>query len=104
MLRSACAYTQSDQSLCKPLEYSMTVKLLTEHNLELSLTGGSTGLSESKLVKLPHCLKSHVTAQLFYFFLGLANSVYLDEMRMSAAFHLGFQSLLCISIDLEDFS
>ena len=30
-LRSACAYAQSDQSLCKSLEYSMTVKLLTEH-------------------------------------------------------------------------
>ena len=32
-LRSACAYAQSDQSLCKSLEYSMTVKLLTEHHL-----------------------------------------------------------------------
>ena len=29
---SACAYAQSDQSLCKSLEYSMTVKLLTEHH------------------------------------------------------------------------
>ena len=27
-------YTQSDQSLCLLLEYSMTVKLLTEHHLE----------------------------------------------------------------------
>ena len=45
------------------LENSMTVKLLTEHNLELlSLTGGFTGLSESTFVKLPHCWKSHVTA------------------------------------------
>ena len=34
-LRSACAYAQSDQSLCKSLEYSMIVKLLTEHHLEL---------------------------------------------------------------------
>ena len=33
-LRSACAYAQSDQSLCKSLEYSMIVKLLTEHHLE----------------------------------------------------------------------
>ena len=31
-LRSACAYAQSDQSLCLSLEYSMTVKLLTEHH------------------------------------------------------------------------
>ena len=28
-LRSACTYTQSDQSLCLSLEYSMSVKLLT---------------------------------------------------------------------------
>ena len=43
----------------------MTVKLMTEHNLELlSLTGGCTCLSESTLVKLPHCCKSHVTAHI----------------------------------------
>ena len=51
----------SDQSL----EYSMTFKLLTEHNLEfLSLKGGCTGSSESTLVQMTHCWKSHVTAQL----------------------------------------
>ena len=44
----------------------MSVKLLTEHNLEcLSLNGGCLGSSESKLVKMPHCLKSHVTAHIF---------------------------------------
>ena len=43
----------------------MIVKLLTEHQLEfLSLTGGCTGSSESTLVKIPHCWKSHVTAQI----------------------------------------
>ena len=43
----------------------MTVKLLTEQNLEfLSLTGGYTGSSESTLVKMPHCWKSHVTAHI----------------------------------------
>ena len=62
-LRSACAYAQSDQSLCLSLEYTIRVKLLTEHNLEfLSLTGGRTGSPESKLVKLPHCWKSRVAA------------------------------------------
>ena len=41
----------------------MCVKLLTEHDLEfLSLKGGCTGLSESTLVKMPLCWKSHVTA------------------------------------------
>ena len=43
----------------------MTVKLLTEHQLEfLSLTEGCTGSSESTLVKMPHCLKSCVAAHL----------------------------------------
>ena len=65
-LRPACAYAQSDQSLCESLEYSMSVKLLTEHHLEfLSLTGGCTDSFESKLVKMPHCWKSHVTAHIF---------------------------------------
>ena len=43
----------------------MTVKLLKEHHLEfLSLKGDCTCLYESTLVKLPHCWKSHVTAQI----------------------------------------
>ena len=33
-LRPACAYAQSDQSLCLSLEYSMSVKLLSEQRLE----------------------------------------------------------------------
>ena len=42
----------------------MIVKLLTEHYLEfLSLKGGCTGSSESPLVKMPHCWKSHAAAQ-----------------------------------------
>ena len=46
----------------------MNVKLLTEHHLEfLSLKGGCRGLSESTLVKMPHCKKSHVVAKLSYF-------------------------------------
>ena len=64
-LRSACTYVQSDQSLCLALESSMNIKLLTEHYLEfLSLKGGCTGSSESSLVKMPHCWKSHVTAHI----------------------------------------
>ena len=63
-LRSACAYAQSGQSLCLSLEYSISVKPLTEHHLEfLRLKGGCTGSPESTLVKLPHCWKSHVAAQ-----------------------------------------
>ena len=47
---------KSDQSPSYSLAYSMSVKLLTEHQLEfLSLKGGCTGSSESTLVKMPHC-------------------------------------------------
>ena len=66
-LRSACAYAQSDLRLCESLEYSMTLKLLTEHHLEfLSLKGGCRGSPESPLVKMPHCWKSHVVAHFTY--------------------------------------
>ena len=64
-LRSACAYAQSDQSLCLSLDYSMIVKLLTEHHLEfLSLKGGCWGSSESTYVKMPHCWKSHALSHI----------------------------------------
>ena len=66
-LRSVCAYAQSDQSLCLSLEYSMTVKLLTEHHLEfLSLKGGCKGSSESTLIKMSNCWKPHAMAQILF--------------------------------------
>ena len=41
----------------------MIVKLLTEHHLAfLSLTGGCRGSSESTLVKMSNCWKSHSAA------------------------------------------
>ena len=41
----------------------MIVKLLTERHLEfLSLTGGCRGSSESRLVKMSNCWKSHAAA------------------------------------------
>ena len=44
----------------------MSVKLLTEHHLEvLSLKGGCTGSTESIRVKMPHCWKSHAAAHLW---------------------------------------
>ena len=55
----------------------MSIKLLTEHHLELlNLKGGCTGSSESTHVKMPHCWKSHVAAQMF----TLAISEDQDEM------------------------
>ena len=50
----------------------MIVKLLTEHHSEfLSLTGGCRGSSESTLVKMPNCWKSHVTTQMTNFMVSL---------------------------------
>ena len=43
----------------------MIVKLLTEHHLEfLSLEGGCRGSSESTLVKMSNCWKSHAGAHM----------------------------------------
>ena len=64
-MRPAKPQISLDQSLCQLLEYSMIVKLLTEHHLEfLSLKGGCRGSSESTHVKMSHCWKSHAQAQM----------------------------------------
>ena len=45
----------------------MIVKLLTEHHLDfLSLKRGCTGSSESTLVKMSNCWKSHAVAQIMF--------------------------------------
>ena len=60
------AHMRSLISFCYSLEYSTIVKQLTEHHLKaLSLKVGCTGLPESTLVKVPHCWKSHVTANIY---------------------------------------
>ena len=44
----------------------MIVKLLAEHHLEfLSLKGGCRGSSESSLVKMSNCWKSHAAAHTY---------------------------------------
>ena len=61
----------------------MSVKLLTEHPLEfLCLKGGCIGSSESTLVKIPHCWKSHVPAQLFT--IALAMVIYVSKLPLGA--------------------
>ena len=58
----------------------MIVKLLTEHHLEfLCLKGGCTGLSESILVKMPDCWKSHVMAHSVY--LGNKHRICLEKTK-----------------------
>ena len=101
MLRSACAYAQSDQNLCSSLEYSMSVKQLTEHLLEvLSLKGSCACSSESTLVKMPHCWKSHVTAQLLLYILHQpviqkSRTVLLNLLHLY--FNFGAGSLACLA-------
>ena len=51
------ANVQSDQSLSSPLEYSMSVKLLTEHHLEfLSLKASEAAQARRSL----HLSKCHI--------------------------------------------
>ena len=46
-------------------EYSMIVKVLTEHHLEfLSLKAGCRGSSKPTLFKMSNCWKSHALAQM----------------------------------------
>ena len=60
-----CTASKASDQPAHTLKYSMSVKLLTEHNLEfLSLKGGFAGSTESTLVKMPNCWKSRVMAQL----------------------------------------
>ena len=62
----------------------MSVKLLAEHHLGyLSLKGGYTGSSESTLIKMPHCWKSHVALTvkpvIYIYIYALRHSVSLDH-------------------------
>ena len=50
----------------------MTVKLLTKQHLEfISFKGGCTDSSESTLVKMPHCWKSHVAAHILFIYFDI---------------------------------
>ena len=65
----------------------MSIKLLTKQHLEfLSLQWGCTGLSESTLVKMPHCWKSHVAAH----FCPIHNCVLIYLGSFSIDILLGF--------------
>ena len=58
----------------------MNIKLLTKHHLEfLSLKGGCTGSSESTHVKMPHCWKSHVMAQIVTYFIVIREDFLLGQ-------------------------
>ena len=68
----------------------MIVKLLTKNHLEfLSFNGGCTGSYESTLVKMSHCWKSHVMAQV--------NKIHLYN---STAAYLHMHNLLLLEVFL----
>ena len=63
----------------------MTVKLLTKDYFEfLSLKGGCKVSSESKLVKIPHCWKSHVAVHLVW---SIILTLYRTSVHPSIVIH-----------------
>ena len=67
----------------------MSVKLLTEHHLQfLSLKGDFTGSSESRLVKIQHCWKSHVAAQMYQGVFLSTGSLDFEHYATSAKFEI----------------
>ena len=74
--QKACAYVQSDQSLCWSLEYAMTVNQLTKQYLEsLSLKEGSTGSSE-------YTCQNAILLKISYRGLFLNSSDWLEHLAM----------------------
>ena len=59
------AHMQSDQSLCLSFEYSMSVKLLTEHHLELVTAQAGLSLYLSKCTSLE--IMCHVSYTIGFF-------------------------------------
>ena len=63
----------------------MSVKLLTEHRFEfVSLKGGCTGSSESTLVKMPHCWKSHDASQFLSRCVRYAGYIHISKKRKNS--------------------
>ena len=62
----------------------MSVELLTEHHLEfLRLKGGCIGSSESTLVKIPHCWKSH--AAVHFVIKGYVNKLTCRKLKLGCS-------------------
>ena len=88
----------------------MSVKLLTEHDLEfLNLTGRCSGSYESTLVKLPHCWKSHVAAHFLSIFdLTLMAEILKQDLRLLLPWQIPYNCfvdelfVLMLSVNLND--
>ena len=63
----------------------MSVKLLTEYRLEfVGLKADCTGSSESTLVKMPYCWKSHVAAQFMSRCVRYAGYIHISKKRKNS--------------------
>ena len=63
----------------------MSVKLLTEHRLEfVGLKADCTDSSESTLVKMPYCWKSHVAAQFMSHCVRYAGYIHISKKRKNS--------------------
>ena len=72
----------------------MIVKPLTEDHLEfLSLTGSCSGSSKSTHVKMPHCWKSHATAQMVS---GVGPIAVITEENLSASSDHSIHTLMVL--------
>ena len=68
----------------------MTAKLLAVHHLEfLCLKEGCTSSSESTLVKMPHCWKSHATAHMVFFYRAIIEEP-LDNLQTTLDYDVFF--------------
>ena len=54
------------RSLIRTFASRLNMQWLLSYWLNVSLKGGCTGSTESTLVKMQHCWRSHVTAQIIY--------------------------------------
>ena len=76
----------------------MIVKLLTEHHLEfLSLKVGCIDSSESTLVKLPHCWKSHVAAHISFIYV---HTLYMRADKALVSLHICVKSTFWIGLSV----
>ena len=60
-LRPVCAYAQTDQSICKSLEYFMNVQLLTEQHLEFLSLKGAAQADLSLHLSKGHIVRNHMS-------------------------------------------
>ena len=99
LLSKPCNVNKHSKSLAW---YTWYQKTLTKYSLFLCLKGGCTGSSESRLVKISHCWKSHVEAQLclsqhkrFWYFLHCQTGLQISVCIWKLFFVFFNQNICC---------